>query len=256
MTSNAPGSCCYKGVKHEGHPRGRIEYLGETEVYVTEPSTSAANGHGIVYLTDIVGHKFINAQLLADQYAENGYVVIMPDLFHGDPVPLNSDMATFSVPTWVSGVYGERKVPHTPPSIDPIVKASIAELREKYNCKKLALAGYCFGAKYVIRFLTSDNISAGFIGHPAMVDQKELEAVTGPLAMAAAEIDDIFPQKLRHESENTLKALGVPYQINLYSGVVHGFGVRCNPKVKAEKFAKESAFFQALQWFEEHLKDE
>ena len=89
-----------------------------------------------------------------------------------------------------------------------------------------------------------------------MVDQKELEAVTGPLAIAAAEIDDIFPQKLRHESENTLKALGVPYQINLYSGVVHGFGVRCNPKVKAEKFAKESAFFQALQWFEEHLKDE
>ena len=59
----------------------------------------------------------------------------MPDLFHGDPVPLNSDMATFSVPTWLSGVYGEKKVPHTPPSIDPIVKASIAELREKYNCK-------------------------------------------------------------------------------------------------------------------------
>ncbi|PVH72208.1 esterase/lipase [Cadophora sp. DSE1049] len=256
MTSNAPGSCCYKGVKHEGKLRGRIEKMGETEVYVTEPSASASNGYGIVYLTDIIGHKFINAQLLADQYAENGYVVVMPDLFHGDPVPFNSDMATFSMPTWISGALGAKKVPHIPPSIDPIVKASIATLREKYKVKKVVLAGYCFGAKYVVRFLTSDDIAAGYVAHPAMIDQKELDAVKRPLSIAAAEIDDIFPQQKRWESENTLKSLGVPYQITVYSGVAHGFAVKSDFKVKSDKFAKEAAFFQALQWFEEHLKDE
>jgi dienelactone hydrolase len=44
-----------------------------------------------------------------------------------------------------------------------------------------------------------------------------------------------------------------PYQINLYSGVVHGFSVRCDPSVKHEKFAKEKAFLQAVQWFDEYL---
>lgn len=63
------------------------------------------------------------------------YTVLMPDLFHGDPVPLNSDMATFSIPTWMQGVYGAKKVPHIPSSVDPIVETCINTLREKYNCK-------------------------------------------------------------------------------------------------------------------------
>lgn len=89
-----------------------------------------------------------------------------------------------------------------------------------------------------------------------MIEKQELEGVKGPLAMAAAETDDIFPANLRHDSEETIKKLGIPYQINLYSGVTHGFGVRCDPKVRAERYAKESAFLQALQWFEEHLQGE
>lgn len=36
-----------------------------------------------------MGHKFLNAQLIADQFAVKGYFVVMPDLFNGDAVPLN-----------------------------------------------------------------------------------------------------------------------------------------------------------------------
>ncbi|KAH9204851.1 esterase/lipase [Leptodontidium sp. 2 PMI_412] len=237
MTSNALGSCCYKGVKYEGQLRGRIEALGDTEAYVTNPTAEAANGYGILYLTHIVGYKFTNAQLLADRYTENGYVVIVPDLFYRDSVALNENMVTFSVLTWVQGDYGPKKIPHIPKA-------------------KIALAGYSFGAKYAVRFLTSDRIKAGFIGHPAMVEQSELEKVTWPWAITAAEIDYIFPTNLRHSTEETLKKLGIPFQINLYSGVTHGFGVRGDPTVRKERYAKESAFLQALQWFEEHLRDD
>jgi dienelactone hydrolase len=37
---------------------------------------------GSMDLTDVIGHRFINAQLIADQLAANGYLVVMPDLFH------------------------------------------------------------------------------------------------------------------------------------------------------------------------------
>lgn len=119
--------------------------------------------------------------------------------------------------------------------------------------QKVAAAGYCFGAKYVVRFLRSGLIDVGFIAHPAMIDRQEVEGVRNPLAMAAAEIDNIFPADKRYETEKTLKKLGIPYQINLYSGVQHGFAVRCDLSARAQKYAKESAFLLAVQWFEEHL---
>ena len=68
------------------------------------------------------------------------------------------------------------------------------------------------------------------------------------------ETDTIFPAEKRHETEVILKDVKLPYQINLYSGVEHGFAVRCDIKVPQQKYAKESAFLQACGWFEEHLK--
>lgn len=54
--------------------------------------------------------------------------------------------------------------------------------------------------------------------------------------------------------EKLLKTAEVPYQMTVYSGVQHGFAVRCDPKNAVEVFAKEQAFNQAIQWFKFHLK--
>jgi dienelactone hydrolase len=87
----------------------------------------------------------------------------------------------------------------------------------------------------------------------SFVDESELSAISGPLSIAAAETDQIFPAEKRHKSEQLLVETKQPYQINLYSGVVHGFSVRCDTSKKHEKFAKEAAFLQAVGWFDEHL---
>jgi dienelactone hydrolase len=87
-----------------------------------------------------------------------------------------------------------------------------------------------------------------------MITTQELQAIKSPLAIAAAEVDDIFPTNLRHESETILRETGVPYQLNVYSGVDHGFAVRGDLSDKRQKYAKESAFVLALQWFDEHVK--
>lgn len=67
------------------------------------------------------------------------------------------------------------------------------------------------------------------------------------------EIDSAFTAKLRHESEETLTKTGQEWQINLFSGVVHGFAVRGDPKDPKQKWAKEQAFCQAVTWFDRHL---
>ena len=72
--------------------------------------------------------------------------------------------------------------------------------------------------------------------------------------MATAETDSIFPAEKRHETETILKDIKAQYQLSLYSGVEHGFAVRADISKPHAKFAKEAAFLQAVQWFDEYLK--
>jgi dienelactone hydrolase len=70
---------------------------------------------------------------------------------------------------------------------------------------------------------------------------------------ASLEVDQIFTTELRHESEDILIKTGLPYQLNLFGGVSHGFAVRGDLSKKENKYAKEQAFLQAVAWFKYYL---
>jgi len=42
----------------------------------------------IILLTDIYGPDYVNTQLVADEWSKAGFKVVIPDLFVGDPVPI------------------------------------------------------------------------------------------------------------------------------------------------------------------------
>jgi dienelactone hydrolase len=86
------------------------------------------------------------------------------------------------------------------------------------------------------------------------VTEEELGAINGPLSIAAAETDTIFTTELRHKSETILIGTKQPFQINLFSGVEHGFAMRGDLSVPVQKFGREQAFLQAVAWFNEHSK--
>jgi dienelactone hydrolase len=205
---------------------------------------------------------------MADQYAANGYYTLIPDLFNGDALSINRPEG-FDLMGWLNnGSTGDN--PHTFGAVDPIIQKSIEYLQQK-GFKKIGAVGYCFGAKYVVRFMPKGKgIDAGFVAHPSyvslfslpfasqtnnsrFVEESELLAINGPLSIAAAETDPIFPAEKRHRSETILMETKQPFQINLYSGVSHGFSVRCDTSKKIEKYSKDQAFLQAVTWFDEHL---
>ncbi|KAJ0419037.1 dienelactone hydrolase [Aspergillus carlsbadensis] len=254
MASYPPRTCCFQGVKHEGDATGKFLTIDDFEAYIKIPDGEPVK-NGIILLTDILGHRFKNAQLIADQFAANGYLVLIPDLFYGDPVSLGGSSG-LDLQKWLAGEYHKNNIAHTPSVIDPILEKCITELRTKYKIKKIGSIGYCFGAKYVVRFLNPDQgkLDVGFVAHPSLVANEELEAIKGPLAIAAAENDQMFPAEKRQESERVLGSLGLPYMITLYGGVGHGFALRGDITDSNVLFAKENAFLQALQWFDMHLK--
>ncbi|KXX82713.1 Protein AIM2 [Madurella mycetomatis] len=235
-----------------GTPTGEtIKVANKYEGYVATPSADKEHkGVGILLIPDVIG-IWQNSKLTADQFAANGYLTLLLDVFNGDPLTLGPRPAGFNIMDWIAkGSDGNN--PHTKEAVDPIVIDGINTLKEKYGITKIGGVGYCFGAKYVVRHY-KDGISVGYVAHPSFVEEDELEAITGPLAISAAETDSIFPAEKRHRSEEILKKTGQPYQINLFSGVEHGFAVRGDPSIKVERFAKEQAFLQAVTWFDEHL---
>lgn len=252
MASHPPGACCSNlGPLHEGTPKGRFikSADGKVDCYLAEASgDKAKKDTAILYLFDAfgIGH---NSKLMADGFAAAGYTTLVPDLFEGDAMP-NPRPEGFDIMAWItSGTDG--KSPHTKEAVDPITVNGIETLRS-LGFKKIGAVGYCFGAKYLVRHF-KDGIDVGYCAHPSFVDDEELAAITGPLSISAAEIDPIFPAEKRHKSEEILIKTKQPWQINLFSNVEHGFSVRGDPKVKAEKYAKEQAFKQAVDWFDEHL---
>jgi dienelactone hydrolase len=74
----------------------------------------------------------------------------------------------------------------------------------------------------------NDGIDAGYLAHPSFMDAGELAAINGPVSIAAAETDHIFPAEKRHETEDILIKNGKQYQLTLYSKVAHGFATRCD----------------------------
>jgi dienelactone hydrolase len=157
--------------------------LFAVNTYFTYPE-SKDTSTAILLLPDVIGHKFINAQLIADQFAANGYFVVMPDLFEGDPISLNPPN-DFDFMKWFT-TSGPSKG-HTYEVVDPIVEQVIKEMKTNLGVKKIGAVGYCFGAKYVARFMTGGKgIDVGYMAHPSFVEADEVKALTGPLSIAAA----------------------------------------------------------------------
>ena len=171
MASNPPAACCTVGVKHEGEAKGQFQQVGggmsdprlpamghtkshsvmidswltqslAVDTYVTYPADRSTK-RAVLLLTDVIGHRFINAQLIADQLAANGYFVVMPDLFHGDPVPLNRPEG-WDLMAWLNGPPG-----HLLPRVEPVVQAVFAEMKSSLGCERIGAIGYCFGVGLV-----------------------------------------------------------------------------------------------------------
>ena len=219
--------------------------------YVSQPVGHSE--YAILYIADGFGCDFINTHLVADAFARAGYLVAVPDIFDNDAVPktiLTEGMGSFDFPSWIRR--------HPPERIDEICAATLKGMQTEHGIKKIGGAGYCFGGRFVMRFLAAGKgLEAGFVAHPSLVEAEEVEGIAGPLSIACAEKDDIMPTELRRQSEDILiKKSPLPYQVCLYSGVEHGFAVRTDLSKRVCRFAKESAFFQAVRWFDEWLKKE
>lgn len=115
----------------------------------------------------------------------------MPDLFEGDPIPLNRPEG-FDIMAWLQKSGPEGKG-HGPGQVDPIVEKIISAMKSDMGVKKIGAVGYCFGAKYVARFgAKGKGVEVGCMAHPSFVEAEEVKAMVAPLSIAAAGIPNFL----------------------------------------------------------------
>lgn len=166
--------------------------------------------------------------------------------------------------------------------MDPRIDAAVAYLRGTLGATRVGATGYCFGGRYAFRRGAEEGgADAVFAAHPSLLGDDEVLALVSPASVAAAgefffffffdyppdghersnpltnkplppllETDSLMDPARRVELEQLLQDASVPYQFTLYSGTTHGFGVRANVSDPQERFGKESAFLQAVRWFD------
>jgi dienelactone hydrolase len=68
------------------------------------------------------------------------------------------------------------------------------------------------------------------------------------------EVDHQLDLDARYKLEKVLVKNKVKYEVTVYSSTQHGFAVRTDLSDPEKRFAKESAFFQAVRWFDYWVK--
>jgi dienelactone hydrolase len=112
--------------------------IGTYDGYIATPSAEKAHKDAGVLLVPNVLGIWQNSQLIADQFAANGYLCLIIDVFEGDAVPLNQ-LEDFDLASW--------REKHGKPQVDPIMDTAVRFLKQEKGVKKLGGVGYCVGAK-------------------------------------------------------------------------------------------------------------
>lgn len=115
--------------------------------YFAYPEDNETPKKAIILISDVFG-IVSNSQLLADYFARNGYLTVIPDIFAGDPLLLGDyEAGKVNFPEWLAK--------HPTESVDPVIEATIKHLRENLGVKKVVAVGYCFGGRVQNAFLSA-----------------------------------------------------------------------------------------------------
>ncbi|KAF2007786.1 alpha/beta-hydrolase [Amniculicola lignicola CBS 123094] len=170
---------------------------------------------------------------------------------------------------------------HTAEKVLPLLHKVIEGAKEEFadavaNGGGIYGVGYCFGAKYILMLAGEQPdtvgwgqaapkdeeqgavkkapvLKAGAIAHGTMITKEDLERVQAPVYIAAVENDPLFPEdEVLTPGRRAMEKNKVEHEIQVFSGVPHGFAVLGDyddPKIKQNQ---AQAFGQMLGWIQSH----
>ncbi|KAG2089661.1 Alpha/Beta hydrolase protein [Suillus cothurnatus] len=244
---------CIQGVRHEGEPSGTLETIDGVACYVATPTVDYAKDKVILFLPDAFGIELINAKLLADDFAKNGFKVVAIDYFNGGGLPADQVLndKKFDLYAWLAAHGAEV----TRPPLDKV----IAALKEE-GVTKFGATGYCFGGRYIFDLAFDNVIQCAVASHPSLLKlPDDLETYfsksTAPLLINTCENDRLFGAEAQAKADEIFGdgKFAPGYRREYFPGCTHGFAVRGDLSDPLVKAGKEGSFLASVEFFLEHL---
>ncbi|KAI1389772.1 alpha/beta-hydrolase [Hypoxylon trugodes] len=192
-------------------PKGELRKLGGVDIYLAKPdSYPTSPSKLLLLLSSGTGIKSTNNQIQADKFADEGFVVVMPDLFEGNPAPnpppvpdseaegtsfldkiklKAAEIAkSFVIDEWLAR-HTEEKVM---PILEKVIEASKGEFADAVGYGGgIYAVGYCFGGRYVLLLASErERIQTGWSGAQKSADEEAGDganlAKKGPYIKAGA----------------------------------------------------------------------
>ncbi|EPE34902.1 alpha/beta-Hydrolase [Glarea lozoyensis ATCC 20868] len=275
-----------------GGSSGEITKLGEVDTYISKPADYPHAPSKLLFLlTGATGIHSKNNQIQADNFAREGFLVVMPDMFENDPLPGSvtyteekdpsvieqikmravDTIKSFTIDMWLAR--------QTPEKVLPILHKVIEAAKDEFadavaNGGGIYSVGYCFGGRMTLLLAgekpdtvawgqqvkdeeagvvkSGPFIKAGAIAHATSVAREDFEGTKSPLLFVCVENDQLFAEDVREHGEKYLNENGVASEFKTYSGVPHGFGVVGEYEDTKIKVAQAEAFDQMLAWLKQY----
>lgn len=243
--------CCIQGFAWSGTPTGQTSKLASNNVYVTGTNPQTA----ILFISDLFGWTFPNIRLLADHFArEIDATVYVPDFFGGEVL----DFDLIKAEKFAELDLGPFLARHSRENREPEIFECARALKRDLGFEKVGAVGYCYGGWASFRLGAKEHrlVDCISVGHPSLLERKDVDEVDVPVQLLAPEIDMAFPLDFKMYTVETLLKLNVPFDYQHLPGVVHGCLVRGDETKAGERAAMERGKDAAVAWFRQWLKNE
>ncbi|OAP56478.1 hypothetical protein AYL99_09657 [Fonsecaea erecta] len=261
-----------KAIKHEYYQKvdgSQYSTIGGVSSYISESQPDSYASKGILLLLPdgfgLAKHNLI----LADNFAKEGWRVIIPDYFESDPLPiqfLKQDpslsineqpwpeeekqiLRDLDFPAWL------RRHNHT--KVSSLLEGLTSRISSQHPDTAIVGVGYCFGGKHVLR-LSKNVLKAAACFHPSFVEAEDMNGIRAPLYIGLAEKDDMvpasLPEDLRRWARSGMKP-GVPFKMESFPHMGHGFAARPDTEDASVRAQYQRAFQRTLEHFIKFASD-
>ncbi|CAN1293886.1 Carboxymethylenebutenolidase homolog [Linum perenne] len=205
------------------------------------------NGTGIVLLSDIFGFEDSATRDFAYRVACNGYNVLVPDLYRGDP--WSNDRPSNNLQAWIANQDPDRIAKDIATSAkwmsDEFLAAGIS--------KKLGLIGFCYGGGRVVEVLSKDQGNCFGIGisfYGTRIDTSLVRKLNVPVLFISGDSDPLCSLSVLKEIESNIGDYSKS-KVVIFEGRGHGFVHR--PSSAEEDKDAEEAFVMLRSWLNDGL---
>ncbi len=218
---------------------------GTANGYVARPDDQAQHP-GVIVIQEWWGIND-NIKAICRRFADEGYVALAPDLYHGkvvlngEPNEAQKAMMALDQTEVAQNLHGAVQALKSRPEVLP---------------KKVGVVGFCMGGRLALIVASQEGSDigavAGFYPGGYNPSEADVQAIQCPVLAIYGERDDSTPEPAREQFRKYLTDSGKVFDMVVYPGAHHAFFNDSRPAVY-DAAAAEDAWNRTLAWFTRYL---